>query len=142
MVFSVGVISPLITRGHIINMQTNNNALTPRTSINGQTAAFGSLFPLLPKPLPALSHRSPEFPWLNLPHMAPSGAAVCPLLSSWSPRNEALADFLRPLVSPEGRGLCHGLACPLLLSVLGQDQKSRLMGLTLPLSSSVKWERS
>ena len=66
-------------------MQTNNNSLTQRKSINGQTAAFGSLFPLLLKPLPALSHRSPEFPWLNPPQMEPSGAAVCPLPESLEP---------------------------------------------------------
>ena len=103
-------------------MQTNNNALTPRTSINGQTAAFGSLFPLLPKPLPALSHRSPEFPRSTCPRWHPQKQLSAPFLSPWSPCNEALADFLRPLVSPEGRGLCRGLACPLLLSMLGKTR--------------------
>lgn len=104
-------------------MQTNNNALTPRTSINGQTAAFGSLFPLLLKPLPALSHTDPQNSLgSTCPRWHPQEQLFAPFLSPWSPRNEALADFLRPLVSPEGRGLCRGLACPLLLSMLGKTR--------------------
>lgn len=46
-------------------------------------------------------------------------------------------------ISAEDHGLCCGLACPRLRSVLGQDQTSRLMGLALPFSPSlVKLERS
>lgn len=37
LVFSVGIISPLITGGHVINMHSNNKALTRRASMDCQT---------------------------------------------------------------------------------------------------------
>lgn len=64
-------------------MQTNNNALTQRTSINCRTEpeAFSSVFslPLRPAAPPFLNHGAQEFPWPTLPQMALSGAADCPL---------------------------------------------------------------
>lgn len=71
MVFSVGIISPLITRGHIINMQTHNNALTRRTR-NCQTEpeALGSVFTLLLRPPPSPESWNPRIP---LAHPVPDG---------------------------------------------------------------------
>lgn len=87
MVFSVGIISPLITRGQIINMQTNNNALTQRTSINFQTepGALDSWFPLLlrlslhPAQMEPKNPLGSPCPRRHPQEQTPSGAAGYPL---------------------------------------------------------------
>lgn len=80
------------------------------------------LFPLLLKTTPCPEPQIPRNSSAQLrPQMAPSGTAVCPLPESLEPPATGSPLTLRPW-SPEGRGLCRGLACPLLLSMLGKTR--------------------
>lgn len=123
-------------------MQADNNALTQRTSINGQTEpeAVGTMLPLAANTAPMPRTREPQNS-LGSPHprrQIQEQPAVPSCALGTAPK-ETPAVFSRPQVSPENSGLGPGLAWALLLSVLAQDQKSRPIPFSLSL---VKLERS